>query len=85
MQDRRELIKAIVEAVGPLIDAKNETLKTVLLAEMKAAKKELRAEVASKQDIARMDQTNAKMGQDIKRVEKKLDEKLADHEIRVSQ
>ncbi len=61
MQDRRELIKAIIEAVGPLIDAKNETLKTVLMAEIKATR------------------------EDIKRVEKKLDEKLADYETRISQ
>lgn len=61
MQDRRELIQAIVDAVGPLIDAKNETLKTVLIAEIKATR------------------------EDIKRVEKKLDEKLAGHETRISQ
>jgi len=49
MQDRRELIQAIVEAIGPLINAKNETLKTTLLAEIKVVKTEL------KDDIARLE------------------------------
>ena len=65
MQDRKELIKAIVEAISPLIDAKNDILKTVLLAEIKASEQRLTKKIEA--------------------VEKKLDDKLTDHETRIKQ
>lgn len=71
MQERKELIKTIVAAIGPLIDAKNEMLKTVLLAEIKAAETRIRKDMATKEDI--------------KRLEQKVERKLDNHEGRISQ
>ena len=78
MQDRRELIKAIVEAVGPLIDARIKTAEVTINAHtdatIKAAeariKTELRAELASKEDI--------------KRLEQKYEKRLDDQKTRIS-
>lgn len=63
----QELLKMFVASVGELIDARNETLKTTLMAEMKA----VRNEMTTKDDI--------------KRLEQKIDKKVADHEKRIEQ
>jgi hypothetical protein len=41
----QELLKSFVQQVGAIIDARNETLKTVLMAEIKATKDELKADI----------------------------------------
>ena len=44
----QELIKAIVSGVGQLVKAENETLKTVLLAEIKASEKRVMQRLTEK-------------------------------------
>jgi hypothetical protein len=67
----QELLKMFVAAVGELIKAESETLKTVLMAEIKASEKRIRDDMVTKDDV--------------KRLEQKLDTKVNDHEKRIGQ
>jgi len=73
----QELLKMFVASVGELIDARIRTAEITIKASTDASikksadeiKKELRAELASKEDIARLEQ--------------KLDKKIINHEKRI--
>ncbi len=80
--------KSFITAIGKLIDAKNKTQAVIIRAEVKAdteaivkaseerVKKELRAELASKEDIKDMatKQDIAQLKQEVVRLEGKIDE-----------
>lgn len=68
----QELIKAIVAGVGELIKAENETLKTVLMAEIKTMREENKKEHA--EIMEKLTESNEINGKQLK-----------DHETRISQ
>lgn len=87
----QELLKMFVASVGEPIKAEIRTAEITIKANTDAAikaaeeriKRELRLELASKQDIARLehDISKLKSGQD--RIEHKLEKKTEDHEERL--
>lgn len=100
MNERQDLIKAIVGAVGPLIKAEHETLKTVLLAEVKAVKTGLEKrmdtlETKVERVEKRMEAMETKIDQvetcmqavemKLEKVAAKLDDTLDDHATRIDQ
>ena len=66
----QELIKAIVAGVGELIKADNETLKTVLLAEIKAVREENKKEHT--EIMEKMTKSNEIQGKQIKRLDERV-------------
>ena len=90
MQDRKELIKAITEAVSPLIDAKYDLLKTILMAEIKDIRKNMATKddiknMATKEDIKDMATKDDihRLEKNMQRIEKKLDKEINNHEARI--